>query len=62
MKIRSVGAELFIADGQTDVRDESNGYFTQFSQHTQNTNRFTPSTQSPPQIYSVPQYSYSTIQ
>jgi len=35
MKIRSVGAELFIADGQTDIRDETNSYFPQFYQHNQ---------------------------
>jgi len=35
MKIGSVGAELFIADGQTAIRDETNSYFPQFSQHTQ---------------------------
>jgi len=30
MKIRSVGTELFHADGQTDRRDEANRRFSQF--------------------------------
>jgi len=30
MKIRSVGAELFHADGQTDGHDEGNSRFSQF--------------------------------
>jgi hypothetical protein len=30
MKIRSVGAELFYADGQTDRQDEANSRFSQF--------------------------------
>jgi len=30
MKIRPLGAELFHADGQTDVRDEADSRFSQF--------------------------------
>jgi hypothetical protein len=32
MKIRTVGAELFHADGQTDRHDETNSLFSQFSE------------------------------
>ena len=30
MKIRTVGAELFPADGRTDGHDEASGTFSQF--------------------------------
>ena len=30
MKIRIVGAELFHADGRTDIRDDANSSFSQF--------------------------------
>jgi hypothetical protein len=41
IQILSVGAELFLADGQIDVRDKTNGHFSQYCggehhpQHTQ---------------------------
>ena len=34
MKIRSVGAELFHADGRTDRHDEANSRFPQFCERT----------------------------
>ena len=33
MKIHQVGAELFHADGQTDIYDAANTRFSQFCQH-----------------------------
>jgi hypothetical protein len=30
MKIRTVGAELFNADGRTDGHDDANSHFSQF--------------------------------
>jgi hypothetical protein len=32
MDIRPVGAELFHAEGQTDIHDEANSRFSQFRQ------------------------------
>ena len=34
MKIRLVGAELFILDRQTDIHDEANSRFSQFCELT----------------------------
>ena len=34
MKIRLVGAELFLADGQTDRYNEANSRFSQFCEST----------------------------
>jgi len=36
MKILTVGAELFHADGQTDRYDEANSWFSQFRESAQN--------------------------
>jgi hypothetical protein len=36
MTIRSVGAELFHADGQTDRHDEANGRFRNFAKAPKN--------------------------
>jgi len=36
MKIRPVGAELFLADGQTDRHDEANSRSSQFYERAEN--------------------------
>jgi hypothetical protein len=36
MKIRRVGAEFFLVDGQTDRRDEANSRFSQFDENAKN--------------------------